>query len=582
LNILQSTVGKTRSQRTIEDASKVNEIGMGATRVEERALATTGTQDYAPSYFDHNQSVLNAGVLLSIPALISQGLSKAFNVYSPLPSGFYGLQQMLLLLCFMALCRIKNPEQLKKYPPGEWGKLLGLDRIPEVGYFRKKIKQIINQARTDEFHRVLFLEWTSQLPDMFFYIDGHVRVYHGSKANLPKRYVSREKLCLNGTTEFWVNDQQGIPLLVITGELNENLKTAIMHAIHSIKKELPPTLTGNSPLFTLVFDREAYEPRWFKYLLEEHNVAVITYRKNVKDKWADELFHNVDIKIFNNDVTVQLAEMGTQLDGIWFREIRKRSDSGHQTAILTTHPILELDSVAQKMFSRWTQENFFKYMNQNFDFDKMIEYGFEQTSQQTNVPNPEYNKLNYRIKKSREKRSRLQARVFNKMENNENLTIEQALDKLSQKSDLLLKIEDYNNEIEQLIEMRKNMPSRIKVSEMPEHKRYNKLKQESKKLKNAILMLAYRAETTLYNTLYEFYPSSKKDGRMVLKEIFQSDADLIPDYVNNVLTVRLHSMSTNRFNKVAAKLCEIMNQTQTNFPGTNLLLNFESVACGLR
>jgi hypothetical protein len=38
----------------------------------------------------------------------------------------------------------------------------------------------------------------------FFFIDGHVRVYHGSLASLPKRFVSREKLCLPGTTEFWV------------------------------------------------------------------------------------------------------------------------------------------------------------------------------------------------------------------------------------------------------------------------------------------------------------------------------------------------------------------------------------------
>src|SRR5690606_35818393 len=100
-----------------EDLSHANQIGVAAARVEERALAVTGLQMYAPSYFEPNESVLNAGVLLSIPALFSQGLNKAFKIYSPLPAGFYGLQHMLLLLCFMALCRIKNPEQLKNFPP---------------------------------------------------------------------------------------------------------------------------------------------------------------------------------------------------------------------------------------------------------------------------------------------------------------------------------------------------------------------------------------------------------------------------------------------------------------------------------
>ena len=101
------------------------------------ALAVTGLQDHAASQFESHKSVLNAGVLLSIPALLSQGLGKAFTTYCPLPPGFYGLIHIVLLSCFMALCRIKNPEQLKKHPPGELGKLLGLDRIPEVGHFNR-------------------------------------------------------------------------------------------------------------------------------------------------------------------------------------------------------------------------------------------------------------------------------------------------------------------------------------------------------------------------------------------------------------------------------------------------------------
>jgi hypothetical protein len=119
-------------------------------------LAVTGTQEYAPSLFEHHESVLNAGVLFSIPALISQGIKKTFSVYKPFRAGFYGLHHIIFLLCFMALCRIKNPEQLKDYSPGELGKLLGLDRIPEVRYFRKKLKQITDQSKADELHTELF------------------------------------------------------------------------------------------------------------------------------------------------------------------------------------------------------------------------------------------------------------------------------------------------------------------------------------------------------------------------------------------------------------------------------------------
>ena len=55
--------------------------------------------------------------------------------------------------------------------------------------------------------------WMENDPDEagYLYVDGHVRVYNGDKANLPRRYVSRERLCLRGTTDYWVNDALGRP-----------------------------------------------------------------------------------------------------------------------------------------------------------------------------------------------------------------------------------------------------------------------------------------------------------------------------------------------------------------------------------
>jgi len=358
----------------------------------------------------------------------------------------------------MAVCRIKNPEQLKNSPPGELGKLLGLDRVPEVGHFRKKLKQVIGQGRTDEFHKRLFSSWITQMPEMFFYIDGHVRVYHGQKAkkaNLTKRFVSREKLCLSGTTEY---DQSGMPLMVVTGELNEKLKEAIVIIIEKLKKETPAPADKN------------------------HRVAIISYRKNVKDKWDDYAFITTVTQMFNNNVTMQLCEMGTLLNGGWFREIRKLSENGHQTSIITTHPTLVMPLIAGKMFSRWTQENFFKYMLENFEFDRMIEYGTE-------------------LKKIREKKSRLEAKVFQRMESENEKTIEEVKKDIINTSDLIEKINAFNTEIDVLLKERSKKPSRISLSEMPQEQRYNKLKEESKKYKNAILMLAYRAETALFNII---------------------------------------------------------------------------------
>ena len=480
----------------------------------------------------------------------------------------------------MTLCRIKNPEQLKKSSPGEFGKLLGLDRIPEVKHFRTKLRQITDQSKMDKLHTELFHDWVESLPELFFYIDGHVIVYHGELANLPKRFVSRQKLCMPGAAEFWVNDQSGLPLMVINADLNEKLKNAVEQIIPKIIKDtgLKIDLDSQNPTFTVVMDRETYEPLWFKFLWETYRIAVITYRKNVKDKWDESLFNDVEIQTINGSMTMRLCELGTLLNGQWFREVRKVSTQEHQTAIITTHPTLSMEQIAVKMFSRWTQENFFKYVIENFDFDRMIEYGTEMVDLTQTIPNPEYKKITYQIKKEKQKKARAKALLIKDIEKANTFIIEKIPQILIKNNHLLEQIEGHDKEIEKLKLLQNSTPKRISVEQMSDENRYNKLKQESKKLKNAVIMLSYRAESALYNLMADFYKDTNKEGRMILKEIFTTDADLIPDYINNKLTVRLHSLSTPRANLAVKELSDRLNQTQTYYPFTNLMLNYETAA----
>lgn len=95
---------------------------------------------------------------------------------------------------------------------------------------------------------------------------------------------------------------------------------------------------------------------------------------------------------------------------------------------------------------------------------------------------------------------------------------------------------------------------------------------------NILKMICYRAETSVANELATYLPGGKDEKRMLVKQIMQNNADLLPDYENNTLTVVLHSLSATRFNKAAAKLAELLTQTETIFPGTNLLMKFKTSA----
>jgi len=556
-------------------------LGMATTRVFERGLAAVGLLQEASPFFTHQQSVDKAGVLFALPALIAQGLLKCKDVYQELSPGYYGLRSTVLTLAFMALCRIKNPEQLKQQKVGELGSLLGLDRVPETRCLRDKIQQIVTQYKAKDFNTLLLNHWLPSGGDeFFFYIDGHVRIYYGNKANLTVKYISRQKLCLSATTEYWVNDEQGLPYLVFMGELNEKMQDVIeLQIIPELKAstEIAQRIADKKELlFTLVFDRECYEPAFFHRLWDTHQIAVLTYRKNVKDKWEENIFKQYDIQILSNTVTLLLYEQPVQLGGHPFREIRCLNEGGHQTAIITTNADITLTQTASKMFCRWSQENFFKYLIADYDFDKMVQYGTQSIDENKKIVNPEYRKMTYKIKKISEKIQRLEAKLYTLIEqvNTENLDHLPVLTAQQIKTTALITQLKTDKQI--WVNQRVDMPNKIMLKEMPDAKRFNKLKPESKLFMNVIKMICYRAETALAEMVAPFFYKEKNEKRMLIKQLFNTPADIIPSDDQKTLTIKLAGLSAPRYNEAMTRLCEALNQTETIFPDTDLRMIFKN------
>jgi hypothetical protein len=569
--------------RSVEDQSAP--LGIATTRFEERAASALGAAGPAAPRFEHHNGVLNGGVLLLLPALMVQGLFTV-NQTHQLKQGYYGLEQVALTLALMALCRIKNPEQLKQCKPGELGRLIGLDRVPELRCLRSKIKELTSLRQAEQWGRQLLSQWLpADQEHLFLYVDGHVRIYSGYAAQLTSKYVSRQKLCLSATTEFWINDVQGQPLLVCTGELSEKLQHIIeqqmIPQLFSSKAiVMPAVITENTPaVCTLVFDREAYEPAFFARLWASYRIAVITYRKHVKDQWDADLFDNHEVVSGCSKKTMQLCEMGAHLGGHWFRELRCLTGSGHQTSVITTHPLLSQQHIAGAMFNRWSQENFFKYMLSDYSFDHIAEYGIEMIDGQKMVVNPAYRKLNHQIKKEKEKLQRLQAALHNHITRTGEQPLEQMGRRMDRQGALTEQLQAKHETIDALVLRRKEIPPRITLAQMPQPERYNKLKTESLLLLNIIKMICFRAETATAGLLYEFFKRAEDERRMLVKQIIFTPADIIPDYANNTLTIALHTLSAPRFNEAVQQLIRPLNETQTIFPGTNLTMIFKTHQC---
>jgi len=127
---------------------------------------------------------------------------------------------------------------------------------------------------------------------------------------------------------------------------------------------------------------------------------------------------------------------------------------------------------------------------------------------------------------------------------------------------------------------RTKVTARIKLKEMSQQERYNKLKHESKMIMNIIKMIAYRAETAVANLLATFLSTKMADNekRMLVKQIIQCHADIEPDLTNQTLTITLHTLSAPWFNDAASKLAELLTNTESIFPETNLRLIFKTHA----
>ena len=344
----------------------------------------------------------------------------------------------------------------------------------------------------------------------------------------------------------------------------------------------------DEPLFTIVFDREAYSPEFFDMLWRKYRIAIITYRKNVKDKWDEALFEPHQVPTTFEVEKMKLREQTFRTpDGKYsMREVRRLCDDGHQTSVVTTNKKLSITEVASHMFARWSQENFFRYMRQDYAFDKIIEYSIDELDKDMMVVNPEYNtctvyevrgKVDYKIKKEREKLGRRKAKFYELNQKNPLEEKNQNENKkwMKEKLKITEDIERIEQEIERLLKQRSGTPYKISIGQMPEYKRYNMLNQESRRVQNIIKIICYRAETALAALLSPHYKRTEDEIRMLVKAIINTPIDMEVDNENEELKITLYPLANQRCNQAVSKICQTVNQTNTIYPGTNLRINYK-------
>ena len=562
-------------ERQEESAEPLVAVAPPVPRTEERRAARAGVLVEAEPVFTEGAELPLMGLLLALPALAATGLlEEASELFGQLRNGFYGLRASLLTFFFLALIREPRAEGATRIVPADLGRVLALDRAPEVKTLRRKLAEMGGLRLGSRLMERLAHRHAQEHPEAmgYLYIDGHVRVYNGKRA-LPKVHSTRLRIAIPATHETWVGDANGDPVLVVIAPLQTSMVDELRELLPELRR-----LVGDRRL-TIVFDRGGWSPQFFAELVAA-GFDFLTYRRSPlrpeplasfqeQHFEADGVVHAYSLA--DRKVRLRLSKRRRgEPQTLLVRQVTRRTPDGHQTPILTSRADLDAAEVAYRMFARWRQENYFKYGRQHFALDALDTYAAVVDDPTRLVPNPARKKLARRLAQARLRLVEAQA-VYG---------VAAAANQEAQRPTMRgfkianaaagQQVAAAQEELRRLEAERDRTPDRVQLAQVRPEARL--LESERKLLTHAVRLSAYNAESALARLLAPLYARSADEGRALLREAFRAAGDL--RCTNGRLEICLNPLSAPRRTRALAALCELLNDTETTYPETQMVLHY--------
>ena len=223
------------------------------------------------------------------------------------------------------------------------------------------------------------------------------------------------------------------------------------------------------------------------------------------------------------------------------------------------------------MFERWRQENFFKYMREEFLLDALVDYRIEPEDPTRTIPNPERRTLDKQIRTARTELSKIEreygaAAADNTEQRRPTMRgFKNAYGKLGKN------LRAARDRLARLIDKRRGVPPRVEIRDLSE-RAVVKLATERKHLTDIIKMVAYQAESDLLGLLRPHYARAEQEGRTLLHELFAAAGDIRVS--DSELRITLAALSSPHRTRAVQALCKLLDQTATTFPGSRLRIRF--------
>ena len=553
------------------------------TRDAERALARWGLLgEAAAPVFAPGAKYPLAGLLLALPALEATGLlACARQVYGRLRNGFYGLDATLLALVFLALAREPRAEGATRIPPAALGRVLGLDRAPEVKTIRRKLAELAAAGKAEELIMALARHHAAARPHAlgFLYVDGHARAYYGTRT-MQKTHVARLKFPAPATPETWVSDMAGDPVFMVVAEPSQSLAGELKGLLPKLRQ-----VVGEGRRVTVCFDRGGWSPAVFAGILDA-GFDLLTYRKGpvadlpvavfTKVTGKDDRGREHEYSLADTTIGLDITEGSRKGQQVSLRQVTRRvlarRGQHRQIHTLTSRTDLAAAEVCWRMSSRWREENYFRYARTHFALDALDSYAAAPDDPNRMVPNPAKKTGAAQVRAAEQAVAAAEAARDTKMLTLRSPAPGQAILLTNQVlNGLNGPVETAHAELAEAEGAAAATPARVRLGDLaPDMMR---LDTETKQITHAIRMAAYNAETTLARNLDGHYPRAEDEAYALIREALTTSGDITPG--PGTLHVRLDPLTAPRRTHALSSLCQQLNAAPTRYPGTDLVLRYE-------
>jgi transposase len=549
----------------------------------ERALARWGLLgEGAEPVFAPGARYPLAGLLLALPALEATGLLQAARqVYGRLRDGYYGLAATLLTLVFLALAGEPRAEGATRVPPAALGRVLGLDRAPEVKTIRRKLGELAAAGKASELIMALARRHAAARPQAlgFLHVDGHARAYYGTRT-VQKMHLARLKFPAPATEETWVTDADGEPVFMVAAEPSESLAGELRRLLPQLRQ-----VVGQGRRVTVCFDRGGWSPALFADITAAGS-DLLTWRKGpAPDIGAEEFTpitsvddrgreHEYDLA--DTTITLTISAGPRKGQAVSLRQVTRRvparGGGTRQIHALTSRTDLAAGEVCWRLTSRWREENYFRYARTWFALDALDSHAATPDDPGRLIPNPAKKTAAAQVRHAEILAAAAQAQRDASLAALRNPPPGRPVTITNQMLNALdTPVEAAHHELEAAQDAAAAVPARIRLGEIaPDMVR---LDAEVKQITHAIRMAAYNAQTTLARALNGHYARAGDEAYALIREALTTSGDICPG--NGQLLIRLDPLTAPRRTQALAALCDQHGQTQTCYPGTDLALRYE-------